>query len=487
MTDDVCFWSARDQLAALRAKELSARELMRTTLERIAAVNPAVNAIVSLDEDRAMDAAAQADERMATRGPDGVLHGLPMAHKDTHVSAGIRTTHGSPLHAEDVPEEDELVVARMRAAGTVSVAKTNVPEFAAGSHSFNPIFGVTRNPYALDRSAGGSSGGAAAALATGMLALADGSDMGGSLRNPASFCNVVGLRPSPGRVPSHPTALPWSTLGVQGPMARDIDDLALLLSVQAGPDDRVPIALEEPGESFARPRAAEPKGLRVAWTTDFNGLVPVEPAVLDVLRANVQVFESLGCEVTEISPDLSGAIETFRTLRAWQFQHNFADRIAAHPDKFKPSVVANAAAGRDLSGRDLSAAEAHHGVLFERMRAFFTEYDVLLAPVSQVLPFDVELEYPTEVAGVPQEDYLQWMASVYVISITGSPALSIPGGFTPDGLPVGLQIIGPHRQEKRVLEVGKMFEEATGFARQRPDIAALAAAGPLTSRWDPVR
>lgn len=483
--DDVCFWSARDQLAALRDRRLSARELMQATLDRIEAVNPAVNAVVSLDGDRAMAEAASADERLVTQGPDGPLHGLPVAHKDTHVTGGIRTTHGSPLHADDIPDEDELVVARMRTAGMVSIGKTNVPEFAAGSHSFNPIFGVTRNPYALDRSAGGSSGGASAALATGMHALADGSDMGGSLRNPASFCNVVGLRPSPGRVPSYPTALPWSTLSVQGPMARTIDDLALLLSVQAGPDARVPIALSEPGATFAEPKAAEPRGLRVAWTPDFGGLIPVEDDVLEILRANVETFASLGCEVTEVSPDLSGAAETFRTLRAWQFQHNFADRIAANPEAFKPAVVGNAAEGRDLTGRDVAAAEAHHGVLFERMHHFFGSYDVLLAPVSQVAPFDVELEYPTQVAGVDQPDYLQWMASAYIISITGSPALSVPAGFTADGLPVGLQIIGAHRAEQRVLEVGKMFEAATNVAARRPDINALANAGALSSRWDP--
>lgn len=482
---DLCFWSARDQLRALRERRISAEELMQATLERIAAVNPAVNAVVSLDPERALDAARRADERLVRQGPDGPLHGLPVAHKDTHVTGGIRTTHGSPLHAHDIPDDDELVVARMRTAGAVSFGKTNVPEFAAGSHSFNPLFGVTRNPYALDKSAGGSSGGAGAALATGMHALADGSDMGGSLRNPASFCNVVGLRPSPGRVPTYPAVLPWSTLSVQGPMARDIDDLALLLSVQAGPDDRVPIALSEPGETFAHPEPADPTRLRVAWTPDFGGLVPVDEAVLEVLRANVATFADLGCAVTEISPDLSGAAETFRTLRAWQFQHNFADRIEAHPDQFKPSVVANAEAGRNLTGRQIAAAAAHHGVLFARMHRFFAHYDVLLAPVSQTVPFDVELEYPTQIAGVDQPDYLEWMASAYIISITGAPALSVPGGFTPEGLPVGLQIIGPHRADLRVLEVGKMFEAATRFADRRPDIAALAGAGPLTSRWDP--
>lgn len=484
---DVCFWPAREQLAALRQRSLSARELMQATLDRIEAVNPAVNAVVSLDPQRAMEAAAGADERLVRQGPDGPLHGLPFAHKDTHVTAGIRTTHGSPLHIDDVPAQDELVVARVRQAGALAIGKTNVPEFAAGSHSFNPVFGVTRNPYALHTSAGGSSGGASAALASGMLSLADGSDMGGSLRNPASFCNVVGLRPSPGRVPSYPTALPWSTLGVQGPMARDIQDLALLLSVMAGPDDRVPIALSEPGAAFLDPAAADPATLRVAWTEDFGGLLPVDPAVRQVLRDNVATFESLGAHVTEISPDLSGAVEAFRTVRAWQFQHNFADRIDAQPQMFKPSVVANAQTGRELSGRDVSAAFAHQGVLFERMHQFFGAYDVLLAPVSQVPPFDVELEYPDQVEGQDQHDYLGWMASVFVISITGSPALSVPGGFTPDGLPVGLQIIGPHRAENRVLSVGAMFEAATRFGQQRPDLAALAAAAPLTSRWDPVR
>lgn len=483
--DDVCFWSARDQLQALRDATLSARELMQATLDRIAAVNPLVNAVVSLDGDRAMELAANADERLVDDGPDGPLHGLPMAHKDTHITQGIRTTHGSVLHAADVPEADELLIARLRAAGALSIAKTNVPEFAAGSHSFNRVFGVTRNPYAPERSAGGSSGGAAASLAAGMQALADGSDMGGSLRNPASFCNVVGLRPSPGRVPSAPTVLPWSTLSVQGPMARSVDDLAYLLSVMAGPDDRSPIALADPGGTFSPLEPLDLRGLRVAWTPDFAGSFPVEPEVVEVLRSAVSTFESLGCEVVESHPDLTEAQQTFRTLRAWQFQHGFADRIAETPQAFKPSLVANAASGATLSGRDVAAAEAMHGVLFERMRRFFADVDVLVAPVSQTPPFDVELEYPDHVNGVDQPDYLAWMASAFIISITGSPALSVPAGFTSSGLPVGVQVIGPHRGDLRVLRVGQAFEAVTDAGRRRPDIAALTGRRPEPSRWDP--
>ncbi|MFF4480280.1 amidase [Streptomyces sp. NPDC001520] len=465
--DDLCFRTALDLGRLLRTRELSARELLEAHLARIERVNPAVNAIVTLVADRAREAAERADERIAAGEELGPLHGLPIAHKDTHNTAGIRTTHGSPL-ADGVPDRDDLLIERIRAAGAITIGKTNVPEFGAGSHTFNPIFGATHNPYDLGRSAGGSSGGAAAALASGMIPIADGSDTGGSLRNPASFCNVVGLRPSPGRVPGWPAATAWGTLAVKGPMARTVADTALLLSAIAGPDARSPIALEEPGARFARPLDRDLTGLRVGWSPDLGGLVPVEPEVAAAVESAVEVFDDLGCVVERACPDLTEAEEVFRTLRASMFEVAFGTLMDRHPDGLKQTIRENTEEGRKLSGPDVARAEMLHTQLYHRVREFFGRYDVLLLPVSQVLPFDVGIEYPTEVAGVAMDDYLDWMRSAYLISSTGSPALSVPAGFTPGGLPVGVQIVGPHRADFAVLQVGHAFEQATGHWRRRP-------------------
>jgi amidase len=439
-------------------------------LAQIERVNPAVNAVVTLADERAATEAQRADDRLAAGRDVGPLHGLPMLHKDTHATAGIRTTHGSPLLSDNVPDTDELIVERARAAGAISLGKTNVPEFAAGSHTFNTIFGATRNPYNLGRSAGGSSGGSAAALATGMAPLADGSDMGGSLRNPASFCNVVGLRPSPGRIPSWPAADPWSTLSVQGPMARSVADVAFLLSVLAGPHNRSPIALEAPGQAFAPPLDRDVRGMRVAVSADLGGTLPVEPAVRDIVGAQAAVFERLGCVVEEACIDFQGADETFRTLRAIAFEVNLGAYRDERPDAVKDTVVWNIDVGRALTGLDVARALRQRTVLFHRAREFFEQYDALVLPVSQVVPFDLTVEYPTQVAGVPQHTYLDWMRSSYFVSMIGNPALAVPAGFTPDGLPVGVQIVGAHRGERPLLELGHAFDVATGWNAQRPPI-----------------
>lgn len=454
----------------VRAREVSARELLEAHLARIERVDPAVNAVVTVDAEGARAAADAADALLASGEPVGPLHGLPVAHKDTHATGGMRTTWGSPLHTDTVPLRDELVVARLRAAGAIRVGKTNVPEFAAGSHTFNPVFGVTHNPYRHGLSAGGSSGGAAAALAAGLVPVAEGSDMGGSLRNPAGFCNVVGLRPTPGRVPTWPAPIGWSQLSVQGPMGRTVADVALQLSVLAGPDPRVPISLGEPGAGFAAPLPDRLDGLRVAWAPDLGERVTVDPAITAVLSASLGVFADLGAVVEEACPDLDGADEVFGTLRAWLFESSFGELGRRHPDEVKESIRWNAELGARLTGPDLARAEIAHTKLYERVVEFFGRYDVLLAPTTQVLPFPVELEYPTEIAGVHQENYLEWMRSCTIISATGCPALSVPGGFTGDGLPVGLQVIGPPRADRRVLEVGHAFEQATRFGERRPEL-----------------
>ncbi|WP_371582619.1 amidase [Streptomyces sp. NBC_01314] len=469
-TDDLCFRTAYELSVALARRELSAREVVTAHLKRIERVNPAVNAIVTLVADRALEQAAEADDRMAAGEPVGPLHGLPVAHKDLHDTAGIRTTSGSPIFADRVPDRDHLVVERLRKAGAITLGKTNVPELGLGSHTVNPVFGATRNPYDLSRSAGGSSGGAGAALACGMQPIADGSDTGGSLRNPASFNNVVGLRPSPGRVPSWPDKAPWGQLSVKGPMARTVADVALALSVLAGPDPRDPRSLQTPGSTFAWQLDGGLRGLRVAWSPDLGGRVPVDPEVRDALGPAVEAFSALGWDVEEACPDLSGADEVFLAQRAWQVELTYGPLLDEHRDRLAPDVIWNIEEGRRLGGPDLGRAQALHGALFHRVREFFGRYDLLLLPVSQVVPFAIDLAYPTVVDGTPMETYLDWMRSAYLISVTGCPALSVPAGFTPEGLPVGLQIVGPHRRDWSVLRAGHAFERATRFGERRPPV-----------------
>lgn len=471
-TTDLCFWTATELAAALRRRDVSAREVVTAHLEQIERVNPAVNAIVTLVPERALEQAAEADTRLAAGADVGPLHGLPVAHKDLHDTAGIRTTYGSPLFADRVPDRDHLVVERLRRAGAITVGKTNVPELGMGSHTVNPVFGATRNPYDPFRSAGGSSGGAGAALACGMQPLADGSDTGGSLRNPASFNNVVGLRPSSGRVPSWPDKAPWGQLSVKGPMARTVTDVALALSVLAGPDPRSPLALETPGSAFAGPLEGDVRGLRIAWSPDLGGTVPVDAEVRDALRPAVDVFASLGCEVEEACPDLSGADEVFLVQRAWQMELAYGSLLDEHRHRMATDVVWNIEEGRKLTGPDLGRAQMLQAALFHRVREFFESYDLLLLPVSQVAPFDIRLPYPASVDGTPMETYLDWMRSAYLISVTGCPALSVPAGFTPAGLPVGLQMVGPHRQDRAVLDAGYAFERATRTGERRPAVTS---------------
>lgn len=470
MNHDITHFStAREMAAAVAAKQISARELLELHLQRIEAVNPTVNALVSVDPDRARQAADEADVRTMSGEPLGALHGLPYAVKDTHEVEGWRTTFGSVLRSDHHPERDELVVARVREAGAVIVAKSNVPEFAAGSHTFNPIFGTTVNPYDPTRSAGGSSGGSAAALASGMVPLADGSDMGGSLRNPASFCNVVGMRPSVGRVPQLPNRNIFETTSVQGPLARNVDDVALLLSVMAGPTPLNPAAHETPGSDFAAVEEIDLTGMRFALSTDLDGAFEVDHAVARIVTAQAAVFESLGASVEGAAPNLSEAEDTFRTLRAWHFQASYGELLAKHPDKFKESLADNIRLGEGQTGRDIARAYHQRTLLAQRMATFFDTYDALVMPVSQVPPFPADQEYPPDINGVVQATYLDWMRSAYFITVTGCPAISLPAGFTAEGWPVGIQVVVRPNGERRLLQIAKAFERATRFGDQRPE------------------
>lgn len=469
-SSDLFYFPAAELGRRIRAGELSAREVLAGHLERLDHVNPAVNAIVTVTAERAERAALEADETFARGGPLGPLHGLPIAHKDLALTAGVRTTFGSPIFADYVPDRDELFVQRIRTAGAIAIGKTNTPEFGAGSQTFNPVFGPTRNPYDLSKTAGGSSGGAAAALASGIVPIADGSDLGGSLRNPASFCNVVGFRPSPGRVPSWPSLHTRDTLAVDGPMARTVEDVALLLSAMAGPDPRVPVSLPEPGVTFAPPIGGDVGTPMVAWAPDAGGTMPFEPEVVGIVDASRGVFEALGCRTEDAFPDLRGAREVFLTMRAHLFDLDLGSLLDGHREQMKATVVWNIERGRRLTGPDIADAERRWSVLSERVAAFFERYEFLVMPVTQVVPFDVTLEYPTDVAGVPMRTYLDWMESCWCITVTGHPAISVPYGFTADGLPVGVQIVGRRSNDLGVLRLAHAFEAATLSGMRRPDL-----------------
>ena len=467
---DLCFLTATELAALIRKGELSAREVMAAHLAQIDAIDPAVNAIITYLPEQALSAAADADEAQARGEPLGPLHGLPIAHKDLEDTAGVRTTYGSPLFANHIPEQDALIVERLKRAGAISVGKTNVPEFGAGSQTFNTVFGATLNPYDLTKTCGGSSGGAAVALACGMLPLADGSDMGGSLRNPASYCNVVGMRTSPGRVPVWPTTAAWSPLSVAGPMARTVEDAALMLSAIAGPDPHSPISIEQPGEIFRRPLERDFLGVSIAWSLDLGGAFPVDPRVIAVLESQRETFSTLGCQVDDATPDLHEADECFKIWRAWQFELGRGELVERHRDQVKDTVIWNVEEGQQLSGPDLGRAEKMRTALYHRLREFMEVYEFLILVVSQVPPFDVTQEYVTDINGIRMPSYIDWMKSCYYISVVGHPAISVPCGFTPEGLPVGVQIVGRHRDDWGVLQLAYAFQQATEVWKRRPPV-----------------
>ncbi len=469
-TSPLCFTSAVEMAQLIRAKKLSAREALAAHLKQIDRVNPKVNAIVTLVAEMAAEAAAKADEMQARGEKLGPLHGLPVAHKDLIDTRGIRTTYGSPLFKDNVPAQDNLLVERMRIAGAIIVGKTNTPEFGAGSQTFNTVFGATRNPYDLTKTCGGSSGGAAVALACGMVPVASGSDTGGSLRNPAAFCNVVGFRPSIGRVPNPKVASGWSTLSTNGCLGRSVADLALALSTIAGPDRDTPLSIPEPGEIFARPLDRSFKGVRVAWFKDLGG-VPFDPRVRTVVDAHRATFESLGCIVEQAEPDFSPAEISFRTLRSWASANNYGTMLQQHPDAFKDTLKGEIQTGMKLTGQDIAHAEVAHTQMWRRFQAFLEKYEYFILPTTQLPPFDVTTPYPTEIAGVHFGDYIDWMKACWYISATGNPAASVPAGFTAEGLPVGLQIVGRDKQDFSVLQLAYAFEQATGFGKRRPAIA----------------
>jgi amidase len=466
-TSSLCDLTAVALRAEIAAGHLSARDVTAAHLARIDACNAQVNAVVTVDAEGALARAAQADERQAAGHPLGLLHGLPIVHKDSFLTAGLRTTYGSPLYRDFVPERDSLIVSRERAAGAITLGKTNLPEFGAGSQTFNPVFGATRNPYDLRLTAGGSSGGAAAALAARMAPLADGTDMGGSLRNPASFCNVVGLRPSPGRVPQWPTANPFNALTVAGPMARTVADVALLLAATAGADPRDPLAIEQDPARFLDSLARDFNGVRIAYAPTWGGL-PVERAVLQALERQLPVFADLGAVVEPACPDFTGADASFQALRGQAFAVGYEAVLRDHRHLLKDTVIWNVELGLQQPPSAVLQAERDRAALFARMQAFMQTHEFLIGPVSQVLPFPVEQETVSCIEDTPMHNYIDWMRSGYYLSLTGHPAISVPCGFTDAGLPVGIQIVGRYRQEHALLQLAHAFEQATQYWRQAP-------------------
>ncbi|SLN73396.1 Acylamidase [Roseovarius gaetbuli] len=462
---DITGREAGDLLAMLERREISAQELMRATLERIAASNGALNAIVDLrDEEVLMQEARAADDAPMR----GALHGLPMAVKDLANVGGLPTSQGSPLFAGQVAQADDLHVARMRAAGAIFIGKTNTPEFGLGSHTFNPVHGVTRNPYNAARSCGGSSGGAAVALAAGMLSLADGSDMMGSLRNPAGWCNVYGMRPSWSLVPSEPRADTFlHQLSTNGPMARSPRDMARLLAVMAGPDPRQPHGMPVPDLSDIRPEA---KGARIGWLGDWGGDWPFEAGILDLSEEALRVFEGLGARVEPVKPPFSRVAlwQSWVTLRHWAVSANLSPLLES--GRLKPEAIWEVEEGQRLSALKVHKASVIRSGWFAAAARLFETYDALVLPTAQVWPFPADWTYPKEINGQQMDTYHRWMEVVVPASLAGLPAVAVPAGFGAGGLPMGIQLIGRRGDDARLLELAQAYHEATLWPTKRPPV-----------------
>jgi amidase len=463
---DLCFQSARSLARQIQARKISATEVMRAFIAQIEKVNPGVNAIVTFLPEQALKKAKELDRKKAKP----FLAGLPIAYKDNVPTKGIRTTSGSPIYRDNVPKEDALLVERLTAAGAITIGKTNLPEFAAGSQTFNEVFGATLNPYDVTKTCGGSSGGAAVSVACGMLPFADGGDLGASLRNPGNYCNVTALRPTPGRVPHWPNTNAWNTLAVLGPIGRTVADAAFLFSAMAGPDPRAPISIDQPGSVFASSLKRSFKKVKVAWSKNLGGL-PVDPRVTAVLEAQKKVFRDLGCVVEEAEPDLSPATEAFETLRGVAFVQNYGEFLKTRRGDLKEDVIANIEHGLRLTPADVARANGLRSEVYHRMRAFLERYEFLLLPVNQLPPFPVKDPWPREIAGVKMTNYLDWMKTCYWITMTSHPAISVPAGFTKENLPVGIQIVGRYRDDFGVLQLAHAFEQETNVWQRRPPIA----------------
>jgi amidase len=472
LRSDIVMMDAVALSSAIHTRQVSCVEVMAAYLDHIDRLNPKVNAIVAL-QDRAglLTQALERDAQLARGESMGPLHGFPHAPKDLQAVKGIRSTQGSPILKDFIPAADSLMVERLRKAGVIFIGKTNTPEFGLGSHTYNPVYGITRNAYDQSRSAGGSSGGAAVSLALRMLPLADGSDYGGSLRNPAGWNNVVGFRTSIGRVPNDARDVWLPSIGVSGPMARNVTDLALLLSVQAGYDPRAPLSMDGERGTFQAPLEKSFKGKRIAWAGEFKGFTPYEPGVLDVCKTALKVFENFGCVVEEAQPDypLDAVWRAVLGIRGWQqgggilgFYNDPAKRAL-----LKPEAIYEIETGLKLSAYDITAASAVRSEWYQAVRRFFERYDYYIVPTAQVFPFDADLHWPQDIAGQKMETYHEWMKAILLVSMSGCPALAVPAGFGDRNLPIGIQIIAPNHREIDCLQLGYAYTTAANWTNRR--------------------
>ncbi len=465
---ELCRLSARAAVSHLRKGDVSPLELIDAAANRIANTDEALNAMPTLCLERARNHARKIMAAAPDDPPPHYLSGLPIAVKDLDEVEGVRTVFGSPIHADHVSTHSDYMVQRLEANGAVVIGKSNTPEFGAGSQTFNEVFGRAGNPWRTGFTPGGSSGGSAAALAAGQVWLATGSDLGGSLRNPASFCGVVGLRPSPGRVAHGPTGAPFADLAVHGPMARDVADTALMLDAMVGRYPGDPLSLEAPRSPYSRAASAPAAPRRVAFSTDLGGIAPVEPVVREAVRTAAGRFADLGAEVVEDTIDFSEAQRTFHVLRALAFATTRGNLVDEHRDKLKWEVAWNIEAGLGLQVEEIMQAERARAEIFRRAVAFFEANDLLLCPAAVVPPFANTTRWPERVDGVDLREYIDWLLICSSVTLTGCPAISVPCALTPDGLPIGLQIVAPPRREDLLIGAAKLFEDAHDFAAMVP-------------------
>jgi Asp-tRNA(Asn)/Glu-tRNA(Gln) amidotransferase A subunit family amidase len=469
---EICYLPATQLSTAIRTKELSAIEVCETFLERIEQLNPQLNAYCTVTADVARTMAREAEAAVMRGDNLGLLHGVPFSLKDLTPTKGIRTTFGSKIYEHHIPTEDAIVVERLREAGGVLLGKTNTPEFGCKGLTDNAIFGTTYNPWNLERTPGGSSGGAGAAVAVGLGPLAEGSDLAGSVRMPASFCGVVGFKPSQGRIPRYPALNAWNTLSFNGPITRTVADAALMFQAMAGPDVRDPLCLPDTGEDFCSVVQGQLRlrGLRVAWTPDLGGMAAVEPVVQQACANAAEVFAALGCQLEAASPDFSGAHALFAVLNANLRLAAVGDYADTWAEQMDPLLVWRIEQGRQFSLADIGKAENARTTLYQRVRTFFETYDLLLLPTTATLPYPASAGYPTEVAGRTITTPYELLILTYAFNLTGQPAISVPAGWTEDGLPIGLQIVGRLRADALVLHAAAAFEAARPWAYRRPPL-----------------
>jgi amidase len=450
----------------IKSKKITAEELTSLHIEQIEKYDSKINSVCTFTPELALKISKKLDK---SKDFDKPLSGIPTLIKDLNSTKGIRTTKGSKIYSDYIPDNDDLVVQNIRNSGAIILGKSNTPEFGAGSHTFNDVFGTTYNPYDTSKTAGGSSGGAGAALASRMVPIAQGSDMGGSLRNPAAWNNVVGFRTSLGRVPNYPNDISYNNFSVNGPMARNVDDIGLFLSVMAGYDPRIANSINEDSSKFIRINTPKIENLRIAYTDDL-GIYPVSKQIKEGFSNIVKTFSNLGFKLENSNPDLPNVDNVFQVFRAYSFAHSHKDHIKNNKNLMKDSLIWNVEKGLNLTSLEIANAESQRLIIDKNISEFFEKYDFLILPSTSVLPFNADKEYIDNIDGKKLDTYIDWMGLCYAITVTGCPSISIPAGFSNDGLPMGVQIVGKKLDELRILEIAKLFENETKFYKTKPNI-----------------